>query len=154
MLLADGGGNVIDWIMQNDGLAGWNTVGNTNAYSIAGTGDFSGNGTSDILLANGGGNVIDWMLQNGVYKSWNDIGGALGYSIVGTGDFSGNGIDDVLLENGGGNVADWICRTAPTADWNEDGAPRATASSAPAISAATARPTSCWRTRAAMSSTG
>jgi hypothetical protein len=43
------------------GLAGWNVVG---------TGDYNGDGTSDILLQNGGG-IVDWIMKNGEYASGN-----------------------------------------------------------------------------------
>jgi uncharacterized protein YukJ len=39
--------------------AGWNVVG---------TGDFTGNGTDDILLQNGG-TVAEWIMNNGAYQS-------------------------------------------------------------------------------------
>jgi hypothetical protein len=77
------------------------------AWSVVGTGDFTGNGTSDVLLQNGG-TVVDWLMQNGQYSSGNVLTtGASGWSVVGTGDFTGNGTDDVLLQNGG-TVVDWI----------------------------------------------
>jgi hypothetical protein len=69
-------------------------------------GDFTDDGTTDILL----GNVIDWVVQGGVYSDWNDEVGnpaAAGYGIIGTGDFNNDGNQDILLQNGNGNIIDW-----------------------------------------------
>jgi hypothetical protein len=42
--------------------AGWQAVG---------TGDFTGNGTDDVLWQNSSGAVVDWMMQNGKIQSAN-----------------------------------------------------------------------------------
>jgi uncharacterized protein (TIGR03118 family) len=100
------GGTVIDWLMQNGQYASGNLLGG-GFWQVIGTGDFTGNGTSDVLLQSGG-TVIDWIVLNGQYQSENVITtAATGWQVVGTGDFTGNGTSDVLVQSGG-TVVDWI----------------------------------------------
>ena len=106
ILLQNGGGTVVDWIMNNGVYQSGNVVGGAAGYNVVGTGDFTGNGVSDVLLQNGG-TVVEWLMNNGVYQSGSVLANASGYNVVGTGDFTGNGTDDVLLQNGG-SVVDWI----------------------------------------------
>jgi hypothetical protein len=120
-VLLQSGSSVIDWILSNGVFASFNTIGNAGSYGIVGSGDFNGDGTTDILLENGGGNVIDWILQNGVYQSYSNIGSPGGYGVVGTGDYNGDGTGDVLLENGSGNLIDWTMQKGTFAGWNEIG---------------------------------
>ncbi len=88
---------------------------------MVGTGDFNGDGTTDLLLENGSGNLIDWILQNGQFAGWNQIGGTSGYGVVGTGDYNGDGTSDILLQNASGNVIDWTMKNGAFSGWNEVG---------------------------------
>jgi hypothetical protein len=82
---------------------------NATGWDIVGTGDFTGNGTDDVLLQNGG-TVVDWIMNDGKYQSGNVLSTSVaGWTAVGTGDFTGNGTDDLLLQNGG-TVVDWIMK--------------------------------------------
>ena len=71
-------------------------------YQVAGIGDFTGNGTDDILWQNPTtGDVDEWQLSNGQLAANVDLGShpGSGWQIAGIGDFTGNGIDDVLWTN-------------------------------------------------------
>jgi hypothetical protein len=41
-------------------------------WTVVGTGDYKGNGISDVLLQNGG-TVVDWIMKNGQYQSGNTL---------------------------------------------------------------------------------
>jgi hypothetical protein len=60
----------------------YNEIGNTLGYGVVGTGDYNGDGTSDILLQNANGNVIDWIMKNGQFSGWNEVGSAGTYAVV------------------------------------------------------------------------
>ena len=98
-------------------------VGNAAADSqIIGTGDFTGNGTADVLFENGGGGVVDWILSNGHYAGYNNVGTAPGYTFAGTGDFTGNGTDDILWQNNSiGEVIAWLMQNGQYAGYNDLG---------------------------------
>jgi hypothetical protein len=57
----------------------------TNAatgWQVVGTGDYTGNGISDVLLQSGG-TVVDWIMKNGQVQTGNVIAnGAPGWHIA------------------------------------------------------------------------
>ena len=68
-------------------------------YNVVAVGDFTGNGTSDILWQNPTtGDVDEWQIANGQWVNSVDLGShpGTGWSIAGVGDFFGNGRDDIL----------------------------------------------------------
>jgi hypothetical protein len=123
VLLANGSGAVIDWIMHGGVYQSYNSVGSAGSYGALGTGDFNGDHTTDVLLQDGSGNMIDWLMNNGIYSSYDSIGNAnnAGYGYVKTGDFSGNGTSDILLENGSGNLIDWMMNNGAYQSYNDLG---------------------------------
>jgi hypothetical protein len=130
VLLQGSSGNLVDWAVQNGvlsfgsninnpALSGYSTVHNT-FDSEALTGDFNGDGTTDILLQNSSGNLVDWIVQNGTLSSGNEINNpaAYGYQVVATGYFNGDGTTDLLLQNSSGNLTDWIMENGTLSSGN------------------------------------
>lgn len=81
-------------------------------WSVAGTGDFNGDGRVDFLLRQTGGQLTQWLGNaNGGYT---DNGPTAGirfdpdWKLVGTGDFNGDGRDDILLQNSQGWTTNWL----------------------------------------------
>ncbi len=80
----------------------------SNAWTIVGTGDFNGDGKSDILWRNTNGTVAIWEMNGGQLLA--SVGGQVvtnAWTIVGTGDFNGDGKSDILWRNTNGTVAIW-----------------------------------------------
>jgi hypothetical protein len=82
ILLQNGGGSIIDWIMSNGGYASYNSFGTASGYALVGAEDFNGDGTTDILLENSTGNIIDWTMKNGTFSGWNEVGSPSGYGVI------------------------------------------------------------------------
>ncbi len=82
----------------------------STVWTIVGTGDFNGDGKSDILWRDSSGNVAIWEMNGTSVLNPNAtvIGGvSTVWSIVGTGDFNGDGMSDILWHDTSGNVAIW-----------------------------------------------
>jgi FG-GAP-like repeat len=88
-------------------LQGWHDVWTAStAYSVAGIGDFNGDGVSDILYRNSATgdtgfyqmfDAADSAFEN---PGWDDIGAtSTAYSVVGIGDFNADGTSDILFRN-------------------------------------------------------
>lgn len=81
-------------------------------WRVFGTGDFTNDGSADILWYDTATNHIGyWDLANGAWTQWGDFGGAVAgenWFIQQIGDFTGDGYDDVLWrENTTGAVGMW-----------------------------------------------
>jgi hypothetical protein len=109
-------GTVRDWLGQSNGGFAGNT-GNLNItvgndWHIVGTGDFNGDGHTDILWRNDDGTVRDWLGQGngGFVGNTANLNVTVGNDshIVGTGDFNGDGMTDMLWRNDDGTVHDWL----------------------------------------------
>ena len=94
------------------------------AYSVEGTGDFNGDGTSDILFRNDAtGDVGFYQMNNGANAGWHEIGfSSTAYSIVGTGDFNGDGTTDILFRNAtNGDVGFYQMSNGALQGWHDIG---------------------------------
>jgi hypothetical protein len=73
---------------------------------VVGTGDFNGDGKSDILWRDTNGDVYIWLMNGFQLISSADLGNdPLVWSIAGVGDCNGDGTNDILWRNTGGDVA-------------------------------------------------
>ncbi len=121
VLLRNTNGTLADWTMNGSQIASSQlltsqgaTVTLGSAWSVAGVGDFNGDGLADVLLRNSNGAFADWTMNGSKIASSQLLtsGGAtvtLGaaWSVAGVGDFNGDGLADVLLRNSNGTLADW-----------------------------------------------
>ena len=111
--LADG--TLREWLGQPDGSFLGN-VSNVNVnpgagWTVAATGDFNGDGKSDILWRLADGSVREWLGQSDgsfIENSNVNFNPGPGVTIVGTGDFNGDGKDDVLVRLNDGTVREWL----------------------------------------------
>ncbi|MGA2944623.1 MAG: hypothetical protein ABSE50_21570, partial [Xanthobacteraceae bacterium] len=96
-------------------------------YSVAGTGDWTGDGTDGILWHNAStGDTDEWQLSGGMWSASVDLGShpanstdGNAYQIAGVGDFFDNGRDDVLWTsvNADGSVATDIWELNSSGQW-------------------------------------
>ncbi len=110
-------GQITDWLAQANGSFVGNdanalgTIG--TSWQVAGTGDFNGDGRSDILWRDNTGAVTNSLGQsNGGFASnaanfWTTI--PTSWQIAGTGDFNGDGRADILWRNPTtGEITNWL----------------------------------------------
>jgi hypothetical protein len=79
------------------------------AWTIAATGDFNGDGKSDILWRNTNGEAVIWFSNGTSVTSSQDLGNVpTTWSIAGTGDYNGDATTDILWRNSNGDVVTWF----------------------------------------------
>jgi hypothetical protein len=106
-------GTVTDWLAQADGSFTSNAANFQaevdNGWHIAGTGDFNGDGLTDMLWQSDSGLVTDWIAQanGGFYgNSANFLTQvSSGVHVAEIGDFNGDAIDDILWRSPDGTVS-------------------------------------------------
>jgi hypothetical protein len=109
-------GTVTDWLGGANGTFSGNFDNLHNNpgsnWHVIGTGDFNGDGHSDILWRADDGTVTDWLgTGSGTFNgNWNNLHSALptGFTVVGIGDYNGDSIDDLLLRNSSGGTVEWL----------------------------------------------
>lgn len=111
-------GYVTEWLGTSNGSFVTNNAAGTGAagtgWQIVGTGDFNGDGISDILWRNTAtGYLTEWLGTNSGSFAPNSGAGTgaadNSWQIVGTGDFNGDGISDILWRNTtSGYVTEWL----------------------------------------------
>ena len=116
LLRNNSSGGIVEWAGQANGSFAVNSQANNpepgTFWHVVGTGDFNGDGVSDILWRHDDGTVTDWLgSASGTFTgNWNSFHTALpaGYSVVGIGHYNGDGIDDLLLRNNSsGGIVEW-----------------------------------------------
>ena len=127
---ADGSADVL-WRQSSGALALWSmngtTVTSSNAvtsqgnavapdasWSVAGTGDFGGDGKADILWRQSSGALTLWQMNgasisssNAVTYQGNAVAPDASWSVAGVADFSGDAKADLLWRNANGALALW-----------------------------------------------
>ena len=114
-------GNLIDWIMNGSQITSGQALtfqGNAAtpdaSWSVAGIGDFNGDGNSDILWRNINGTLADWRMNGSQITSGQAVtfqGHAVdldaSWSIAAVGEFAGGATSDILWRNTDGELAEW-----------------------------------------------
>jgi hypothetical protein len=114
-------GSLIDWTMNGSQVTASQqvTLGGSAAspdasWSIAGIGDFDGDGKADLLWRNADGSLVEWAMDGSQITSSQTVtlqGTAVmpdaGWSVDGIGDFNGDGKSDILWRNTNGSLIDW-----------------------------------------------
>jgi hypothetical protein len=116
ILWRDDTGHLSNWLGSANGgftnndanAATWAST----SWAVAGTGDFNGDGKSDILWRSSAGYLSDWLgTASGGFAN-NDVNAATWAStswiVAGTGDFNGDGKDDILWRSNTGHLSDWL----------------------------------------------
>ena len=94
ILWADTSGDVAIWLMSKGAFSSGIDPGALPLnWQVAGTGDFNGDGTGDILWRNtANGELAIWFMSGGQVSSAVDVGRlSTDWTVVGTGDFEGDG---------------------------------------------------------------
>jgi hypothetical protein len=87
------------WLMNGTSVSSYNSQFFSAAYHVVATGDFNGDGRTDILWADSSHNIYVWLAQGGGFTSQFVGRNAAGWSVVGAGDVDGDGYADVLVYN-------------------------------------------------------
>jgi hypothetical protein len=81
-------------------------------WHVVGTGDFNGDGRSDVLWRHDSGAITDWLATPSGGFVANDatvLGQVpLEWKVAGTGDFNGDGLVDILWRHDSGAVTNWL----------------------------------------------
>jgi len=118
ILWRDADGTISDWLgtaaggyKTNDAAALTNVA---TSWTVAGTGDFNGDGRDDILWRHADGSLSDWLGRADGGFTANDAAAfsraGTDWTVAGTGDFDGDGRDDILWRNADGSVSNWLGR--------------------------------------------
>ena len=77
-------------------------------WHVKGTGDFNGDGKSDILWQNDSGTPAIWTDERHQRHRWRRVGRNPGptWHVKGAGDFNGDGKSDILWQNDSGHAGD------------------------------------------------
>jgi FG-GAP-like repeat len=101
------------WLMDGTSSTFVGAVGPFNpgpAWEIKGTGDFNGDGNSDIIWQGDNGTAAMWLMDGPNATFVGAVGSNPGpsWEIKGTGDFNGDGKSDILWQGQDGTPAIWL----------------------------------------------
>jgi hypothetical protein len=116
------------WLMANAAPISFSAFGVPAEWRMAATGDFNGDGQSDLLWRSISGLTAIWLMSGHVMTGAGFVHVGAGWDIVGTGDVNGDGRDDVAWRDQvTGDVLFWLMNgaginrfgwTSASADWH------------------------------------
>ena len=113
-------GTIDEWQMNGSSIVSSAVVNFAGAavtldasWSVAGIGDFNGDGRKDVLWRNSDGTLIEWDMNGSTVASSNLVmGGAIkpdaSWNVAGIGDFNHDGNADMLWRRSDGTLAEWL----------------------------------------------
>jgi len=121
ILWRDASGEVSVWLMNGstitagaDVTSGGAVVQPDASWSVAGIGDFNGDGNADILWRNTNGSLVEWLMSGStiigsgaVTAGGTAIAPDASWQLAEIGDFNSDGMADMLWRNDSGALADW-----------------------------------------------
>ena len=122
ILWRNSNGSLVEWLMNGSTIESTATptyqgsaVSPGSSWSVAGVGDFTGDGDADILWQNTNGSLAMWLMDGSTITSsatpayeGSAVSPGSSWSVAGIGDFNGNGNDDILWRNSNGSLAMWL----------------------------------------------
>jgi hypothetical protein len=111
-------GEMANWLgtasggFVNNGANAWFTN-VPSSWQVISTGDFNGDGRSDLLWRSGAGEMTNWLgTANGGFVNnganfWN-TNLPSSWQVVGTGDYNGDGRDDLMWQSTSGEFSNWL----------------------------------------------
>ncbi len=106
------------WLTQSDGTVSWadlDTV--SDGVSVAGAGDFNGDGVDDVLLKNGS-YYGAWLVEDGSAKAWFGLGDLGDVTVEQVADFDGDGKDDLRVRTDSGDLGSLLVRGEGDLEWH------------------------------------
>ena len=122
ILWRNSNGSLVEWLMNGSTIESTATptyqgsaVSPGSSWSVAGIGDFTGDGDADILWQNSNGSLALWLMDGSTITSsatptceGSAVSPGSSWSVAGIGDFTGDGDDDILWQNSNGSLAMWL----------------------------------------------
>ncbi len=97
------------WQINGAALTGGGAIANPGAaWTYEGSGDFLGDGGTDMLFRNQNGTLVYWAVSGtSIYAAYTLANPGGTWSVVGLGDFNNDGSSDILFADAAGDLAVW-----------------------------------------------